>query len=251
VRLERSPCRARVRVEAPAAEALIPALAVAAGAFAHAVTGLGFSLVAAPFLVVALGQRDGVPTAMLLSLALNIVVLVRERNEVLLRESSWLLVPAVLVTPPLAWLSHRVDADGLAVAAGVITIVAALLLASGFRWARAEGRPWAVGAGVASAAMNVVASISGPAVALYALNARWRPAALRGTLQVYFLALNLAGLASLGLPPAPVLPAVGLVIGFVLGTLVTGRVPEQAARFAVLSLATAGGFVAIWHGVSS
>jgi hypothetical protein len=41
------------------------------------------------------------------------------------------------------------------------------------------------------------------------------------------------------------------VIGFVLGTLVTGRVPEQAARFAVLSLATAGGFVAIWHGVSS
>ena len=205
---------------------------------------------AAPFLVVALGQRDGVPTAMLLSLVLNVVVLARERNEVLLREASWLFVPAVLVTAPLAWLSRRVDADGLAVAAGAITIVAAAVLASGFRWTRAEGRPWAVGAGVASAAMNVVASISGPAVALYALNARWKPSQLRGTLQAYFLVLNLAGLVALGLPPLPVVPAVGLVAGFALGMLVAGRVPEGAARLAVLALATAGGCVAIWHGLS-
>ncbi len=49
--------------------------AVAAGAAAQAVTGIGFSLVATPFLVVTSGSREGVREAILLSSVLNLAML--------------------------------------------------------------------------------------------------------------------------------------------------------------------------------
>ena len=60
---------------------MIAWVAVAVGAAAQAVTGIGFALVCAPFLV-SLDGRDGVRTVILLSAALNLVMMVRERRDV-------------------------------------------------------------------------------------------------------------------------------------------------------------------------
>jgi len=228
---------------------VIAAVAVALGAVAQGITGLGFSLVSAPFLIAWLGPREGVRVALVLSTVLNVALLARTHRHVLVREGSLLLVPAVAATPFLAWGARRVDGRVLAVTAGTVTFFAAVALLVGVRWARAARSVGAaVAAGVASAGMNVVGSVGGPALALYAVNAGWPPDRTRPTLQVVFLASNLVALASLGLPSEvvgrwPLLVTLG--VGWVGGLALARRVPARAARTATLLVAMAGGLVAV------
>ena len=220
-------------------------IAVAAGAGAQAITGLGFALVCAPFLIALTDAREGVRTAILLGLGINVAILIREHRHVMVRQGSLLLVPALAATPLLAWALARVDARLLAIAAGVLTIMSAGALFFGLRLALARGAGGAIVAGLVSAAMNVTAAIGGPAVALYAVNAGWDPSRSRSTLQFYFFFLGVVGLVALGLPsPSPVL-AVGLVAGWAAGTAAAPRLPDRVVRLAVLGIATAGGIVAI------
>ena len=156
-------------------------LAVAAGAVAQSVSGIGFTLVSGPLLVAALGPADGVRLSVVLSLVVNVAVLTRTVRETSWRDAVLLLVPAVLATPLLARLLRDAPERALQALAGAATLVGALVLGAGVRWRAAGGRAGAVGAGVVSAAMNVVAGVGGPAVALYAANAGWPAAAMRST----------------------------------------------------------------------
>lgn len=221
------------------------ALAVAAGALAQWVTGIGFALVCAPFLVALLGPEEGVRAAIVLGIPLNVTMLVTSRRDLRLGDAALLLVPAAVVMPLAGAAVRRTDANALALAAGVLTIVAAGLLATGRRAAGIRGRAGAIGAAVVSAAMNAIAAIGGPAVALYSINAGWRPEAARATLQAYFLGLNVITLVVLGFA-WPALPlAVGLVVGLALGWAVAGHVAVDAARLATLAVAAVGGCAAI------
>jgi uncharacterized membrane protein YfcA len=221
------------------------AIAVAAGAVAQAVTGLGFSLVSGPFLVAALGRAEGVRLNVLLSAMLNVVLLAVDRRDVRWPAVATLLVPAAIATPFFAWAFRHIDGRTLAVAAGVLTIASALALGAGLRIRRAAGRAGALVAGVLSAAMNMLAGIGGPPIAMYAVNADWPAMATRPTLQAYFLGLNAAGIVALGLPHFSPLPWVGLGAGWLLGLALVRRVPDTAARPAILLLAAIGGVVAI------
>ena len=221
---------------------------------AQGVTGLGFSLVCAPILIAVLGAREGVRTALVLSTLLNLALLVRTHRDVLVAKGALLLVPAVGATPFLAWGASRVDGTVLTVVAGVLTVLSAAALLSGLRWSRGAAPGWAVVAGIVSAAMNVVGSIGGPALALYSVNAGWAPARARSTLQVIFLATNVVALVSLGLPTsrdggrwAGLVAA--LVVGWVVGLRLHRRVPEGGARVATLLVAAAGGLVAVGRAV--
>lgn len=215
---------------------------------AQGVTGLGFSLVCAPILIAVLGPREGVRTALVLSTFLNLALLARTHRQVLVREGSLLLVPAVAATPLLAWASRRVDGRWLTIVAGALTIASAAALLGGLRWERGRSPVAGVLAGVTSAAMNVIGSIGGPALALYTVNAAWPPLRARPTLQVVFLVSNVVAIVSLGLPrvDASWVGLLGaLVVGLVVGLALARRVPEHAARVATLGVAAAGGVVAI------
>jgi uncharacterized membrane protein YfcA len=225
---------------------VIPAaFAVAAGAVAQAATGLGFSLVSAPFLIAALGRSEGVRLNLLLSAALNLVLLAGERRHTRWSGVLLLLVPAAVATPLFAWTFDRVDGRILAMAAGALAIASAGALAAGLRLQRASGRAGAVVAGVVSAAMNVLAGIGGPPIAMYTVNAEWPAATVRPSLQAFFLGLNAVGLVVLGLPAFSILPWAGLVGGWLIGRAVVRRLPESVARPAILVLAAVGGIVAI------
>src|SRR5687768_2431244 len=132
-------------------------LAVAAGAVAQAITGIGFALVCTPFLAALLGPVDGVRTSLLLSCVLNTAHLSRTGRGVLVREGALVLVPAVLVTPFVAWAVRRADTDVLSALTGTATLAAAGVLAAGVRVERARGRAGAIGAGLVSGATNAVA----------------------------------------------------------------------------------------------
>ncbi|MCW2681993.1 MAG: hypothetical protein JWM62_3394, partial [Frankiales bacterium] len=148
--------------------------AVLLGTLAQSVSGIGFSLVCGPLLVAALGPADGIRLAVALSLVLNVVLLARLFRLVDVRQTLLLLVPSALATPLLAVLVRDLPERPAAAAAGAVVLLGVALLASGLRWHAARGPVGAAAAGVLGALTNLVASVAGPVVALWAANAEWR-----------------------------------------------------------------------------
>lgn len=224
-------------------------LAVAVGALAQSVSGIGFSLVSGPLLVAALGPADGVKLGIVLSLGLNAVLLARHRADLDRRGALLLLVPTALTVPVFAVLLRDLPERPAAALAGATIVVGTVLLALGVRWRAARGRAGAAVTGVVAAATTVMASVSGPAVALWAANAGWPADVQRATLQAYFLGVNVVAVASLGPPSVPagllLACAAALGAGLLVGGPLARRVSEPAARRTTLALAGAGGAVVV------
>ncbi|MEZ5116309.1 MAG: TSUP family transporter [Candidatus Nanopelagicales bacterium] len=216
-------------------------VAVALGAVAQAVTGIGFALVSAPFVIALLGPREGVSVVCVLATLASVLPLLREGRSTRWRDVWLLLAPIAIATPILAWLLSGVQTRVLAAAAGVAILLAVVVLARGVRLRHLTGIPGVVGAGVASAAMNVVGGVGGPPVALYGANAGWSVPESRATLQWLFAFQNAITVAALGWAfPSWELLA-GLLVGTVLGTLVAIRLPLAWARTGVLLVSAVGG----------
>ncbi len=203
-------------------------VAVLVGTLAQSVSGIGFSLVCGPLLVAALGSLDGIRLAVLLSLALNTVLLGRLWREVDVRTTLLLLLPAALSTPLFAVVARRLPERAGAAAAGAVVVVGVAVLASGLRWHAARGRRGAVAAGVLGALTNVLAGVAGPVVALWAANAEWPRRAQHASLQAFFLGLNCVALPSLGTPRV----SAGLLVGCLaaIGRRRAGRCTAVAPR---------------------
>ena len=230
---------------------LLAALAVAAGVAAQAVTGFGFSLVSAPFLIAAYRAPAGVQLNLVLSAAVNVAVLARERRHADRRAAALLLAPALVAVVPAAYVVRRVSRGPLTVAAGAVCLAAVAALASGRRFRRGSGPAGIAATGLVSGAMNVVAGISGPPVVLFALNAAWPPSRLRPTMQLFFLGLNVLTLASLGLPHRlPPALLLGFAGGLLAARLVGHRPSPEAVRRGTLLLAGLGSAVAIARGLA-
>lgn len=225
------------------------ALAVLVGALAQSISGIGFSLVCGPFLIAALGAREGVRLGVVLSLLTNVVLLARHRGDLDRRGVLLLLVPAAVVTVPAALLARRLPDRPAQAAAGAVVVAGALLLAAGVRWRAARGAVGAVAVGAVAAVANVLAGVAGPPVALWADNAGWSPDRTRATLQGFFLGLNLLTLPALGPPtaggPVVLTSVTALGAGLLLGAPLARWVSEPVARLATLALALAGGLVVL------
>jgi uncharacterized membrane protein YfcA len=173
----------------------------------------------------------------------NVGVLAREHRAVMWRRVLPVLVTALAVTPLLAHLLDGAHPRALRALAGAVIVIGAALVAAGR--ARDGGLAGGVVAGIVSAAMNVLASAGGPAVAVYAAGAKWDPLRVRATLQAYFLVLNVVTLATLGPPHWSSTRAIVLVgcllAGSALGGWLAGRVSAQRARAVTLAMAAAGG----------
>ncbi|HVW34808.1 MAG TPA: TSUP family transporter [Acidimicrobiia bacterium] len=232
--------------------ALLAGLAVAAGVIAQSITGFGFSLVGAPFLVAAYRAPTGVQLNLLLSALVNVAVLAREHAHADRRAAALLLLPALVAVLPAAWLVHHTSSGPLTVAAGGACLVAVAALAAGTHLHRLSGRAGTVTVGLLSGAMNVIAGISGPPVVLFAVHNAWPPTRARPTLQLFFLGLNALTIVSLGLPGhLPVAPLIGFAAGLVAARLIGHRPSADAVRRATLVLAGVGSLVAVARGLAS
>lgn len=219
---------------------LVP-LAITAGAFAQAVSGMGFSLVAAPVLLVALGPREGVAVCVLLAALSSIVPLVQDHRPVRPRAVLSLLAPTLLFTPAFAWLVGGADTRGLALGGGVAVIVGVTMIAAGLRsswFARPEA---AILTGSSSALLNVVGGVGGPPIGLHVANSDWPVAETRANLHAFFFAQNLATALVLGvqLPTWPQLAA--LLSGTALGLLLARHFSASSVRRVVLGVSLLGG----------
>jgi len=229
------------------------AAALAAGAAAQGITGFGFSLVAAPVLVLLVGPAHAVRLINVLAVSVNLLLLAHDRGAARYGDALRLLVPAAVVAPLAAYVVHRTDARVLSVVIGVLISLAALAVASGARSSRLRGPVGAAAAGALSAAMNTASGVGGPAIAMYAVNADWPAEAVRPTLQVYFLGLNVLSFVALGPVWPRAAPAVALLAavagGLAGGLALVSRLSAGVVQRAVLGLALAGGITAVIRGL--
>lgn len=236
--------------------------AVLVGAGTQRITGLGFALVASPFIVLLTDPFNGVLLVNGCGTVTALVVLVQVWRDVDTGRAGRLLVPALLTVPAGAWTARHLAAPLLAVLVGGLVLLAltAVLVSARFRRLREASGPATSGqrgallAGAGSGFMNVTAGVGGPALTVYAISTGWPQRSFAATAQLIFAALGAASLAAKGslpsLPPTGWI-AVGaaLLVGIVAGDRVAGRVPAHRARQAVVVLALAGAAVTVCKGV--
>jgi uncharacterized membrane protein YfcA len=220
---------------------VLVAVSILAGALAQSVTGMGFSLVAAPALLAYLGPRGGVAVVVVLAAMASLLPLSQQWRQIRWRDAGSLLLPTLLATPVIALALAGMDTAVVAVAAGVAVIVGVVLLARGASWAWFKGLPGAVAAGLASATLNVVGGVGGPPVGMFAANAGWAPVQARATLQFFFLIQNIVTALVIGVVGPQWWMVAALVVGTLVGMAVVARVPAHLARIAVLVVAALGG----------
>ncbi|MFJ5924349.1 TSUP family transporter [Kitasatospora sp. NPDC092948] len=219
--------------------------AVALGAFAQAATGMGFSLIAAPALIAAVGPHRAVPTVLLLAVLASLLPLARDWRHTRPRDTGRLLLPTLLGTPVAARLLGGADTRVLAVAAGLGVLAGVALLARGLRSAFLQRPAGAWLSGLSSAALNVIGGVGGPPVGLYAANAGWPAREARATLHAFFLVQNIATAAVLGLV-LPSWPAVAaLAAGAATGMALAPRLSPTATRTGVLAVSCVGALALI------
>jgi uncharacterized membrane protein YfcA len=181
----------------------------------------------------------------LLGTLASVLPLLGQWRRVRVRDTATLLVPTLLATPVVAALLAGMDTATVAVAAGVAVLVGVAALWRGFTWHRLVSVPGAIGTGIASATLNVVGGVGGPPVGLYAANAGWDPPESRASLQAFFLVQGIATALVVGLTWPDPWMVLALVIGTLAGMWLAPRIPEHAARLAVLGVAAFGGVALI------
>ncbi len=232
---------------------VIALVAVAVAAAGQAITAIGFSLVAVPFVSFATGPAAAVPTINLVAAGLNLVMLLSERDGVRWRDALRLFVPAALVIPVVGLGINQLPKSTLSIINGVAILIGTALLATGVRAQSLRGRRGALLAGATSGAMNVATSVGGPPAAMYAINAEWPAASYRPTLQAYFLGINIVSFAVRGVPqldhPGLLLALVAATtVGWLVGRGIARRVNDHTVRNLLLLTAAVGGVVALIRG---
>ncbi|SDO57611.1 sulfite exporter TauE/SafE family protein [Geodermatophilus sp. DSM 45219] len=235
-------------------ETALLAVAVLLGAATQRATGLGFALVAAPFLVLLTGPAVGVSLSNALSASLCALVLARTWRRALWREVAVLAVPALLAIPLGVLVVRTLPEGPLLIAIGALAVGAVVVVALGRRRQLLPGRRSAVLAGALAGFMNVTAGVGGPMVTAYAVSRSWPLPVFIPTAQATLLVVNLASLAGKGLPAlGPVawtVSGVALVAGLVAGELVTRRLDAARGLQLVIAVALAGGTATVVRGLA-
>jgi uncharacterized protein len=238
-------------------ELVVGALGVAAASFLGGVTGFAYSLVATPLLLIA-----GFPLPFVVTVNLALAFVTRLSVAYRFRRSMWPRRVALLVggSVPGLWLGvtvlRVVDAETIKIAAGIITMIAAVLLARAVSAPpppRVPGAP--VVAGFFGGFLGASTSLNGVAPVLLLARDKASPRSFLADLAMYFVASNAIGLAILSiqgelredaLSEAFLLWLPGSIVGNWLGTTLGPRLPEVAFRHLTLAVVfVAGGVTAI------
>ncbi|MFG2008499.1 TSUP family transporter [Micromonospora sp. NPDC048868] len=235
--------------------AALAVVAVALGAAMQRVTGLGFALVAAPFLVIILGPFTGVVLANLLSAAINLVVLASTFRALHRRLAVEMIVGVVVAVPLGAWVVASLPGPLLLIGVGSITAISVTWVARGNPLRFLRGRAGPVLSGFTSGFFNTTAGTGGPPLAVYAVSTDWGQRSFVPTVQVVGLVTNVLSLAAKGTPalswPLLLACAVAMTVGIAGGQVLSRWLPEERARGSVIGLALIGSVIAVGKGVTA
>ncbi|MBO0607523.1 sulfite exporter TauE/SafE family protein [Myceligenerans salitolerans] len=240
-------------------------LAILVGGSLQRVTGMGFGLVAGPFIVLLVGPLQGVLLVNVVGAVMALLIIGRVLRGVDWRRYAWLAAASVAVSVPAALLLRGASSAALEVGIGVLVVgamtlalVTSRLRGERRRFAARDPRPLLV-TGVASGFGSVAAGIGGPPLAVYAVLDRWDPRSFAATAQPFFMTNALAAMtaklvfADASFPAFALwewlVIAVALVGSIGLGELLAPHLSREATRRVLIVLAYAGGVATLARGL--
>lgn len=216
--------------------------AVLVGALAQRLAGIGFSLIAAPALTLAIGPSAGVGLTNLLTLLVAFAVLVTSACRVDLARSL-LLVPAGLMgVLPGAILASVLPARPLQVVVGAIAGLGLLAVVAAPRLRVRPSRAATICAGAGSGLTTALAGAGGPVLTVYAVATHWPQQEFIATGQLNYAIQAAMALAIRGVPGLPAATwftgaAAAILVGLAAGAFLTCRISGDHARKATIVLA--------------
>jgi uncharacterized membrane protein YfcA len=171
-------------------------LCVFVGAVIRGFTGFGFGIAATPLLVLLFPPAEIVPPILILQVLAGIQIYMRTRGHI-----DWkLLVPtligAIAGIPLGSLILDVLDSNTMRLIIGVTVLLAAMLLASGFRFKVRPPRWLSGGLGILAGIGSGAAGIPGPPVIVLFLSSPISLAIGRASLSAFFLFVATASSAS-------------------------------------------------------
>lgn len=235
---------------------------VAFAAIVQRITGLGFAMVLAPFLVVILGPQDGVMLTNFLALVAPVLMLGFVWKHIQWRRALWIGAVATATIPLGGWAAALSPPGPLyIVVASLVLVGLSLTVVLSRAAAVRDSRTARVLAGIGTGAGAVTAGVGGPAMTVYSVLTRWDVVTFAATLQPIWIVVSFASLATKwgfsedGLPGLPwwvwLSCAVMIVAGLLVGTVLQKRIPHEIVRRTVIGMAFAGAGLALITGIST
>lgn len=235
----------------PSLVVLFVGLAVAS--VCQALTGIGFTLVAGPVLIMIRGHAVGLQMVIALGLVVTTALLAAEWRHLSVRGLVAVLVPAAVTAPIWLVAINELPDDVAARTAGAVAVLAVLVTAMRFRPRVLRNRVGAVVSGGLSSGLVVAGGVGGPPLIMYAASNGWSLPATRATLNAYFTLFGLVVLALIGPPPMDAsggAAGVGMVGGLLASLWLTGRLAAPLVMRVTLALAGASGLALLVLGAS-
>lgn len=224
------------------------------------VTGSGFGLILSPFVVLLIGAHEGVMLANFLSIFAPIFVMWRTWRLIEWKRLGWILLPALAVMPPAAWLSVHAHEGVLYVAVGSLVIFGILVSLVVHRVRLTlDGPVTRISTGAAVGAGTVLAAVGAPATAIYTALSRWSIPVMIATVQPLWMTVSIVSFGTKwaiddgqlpGLPWWAWIGSVAAIVGgMYAGEWVQRHMNDVALRRAVTAVALLGGILALSMGI--
>lgn len=236
---------------------LIGGVAIFAGSVVQGCAGFGFSLVAAPFLLFILSPREVIPILVLISIALNLMVLKDCGRHLNFKKILPILAGGVLSLPLGIHLLTVLDPGFFKVVVGIFIVAVALIMMSGWRKPLPPSLWSLIPIGLVSGVLNGSLSMSGPPVVLFLNNQGTGKEEFRANMAGYFFSLNLFTVAIYmlkGVLNVEVLTTTAIyvpvfLIGTWIGIKISHVIPEGLFKKVTLTLITLTGIVMVMSNI--
>lgn len=247
-----------MQAEPMVALAIIALVVLAAGL--QRLTGIGFAMMMAPFLVVMIGPHGGVMLTNVLSLLAPILMIPMVWHDIQWRRLAIIGPISILVMPPIGWLAASSPQGPLyIVVASLVIIGLSISLIISRISSAVDGPVVRALTGLGAGGGVVLAGVGGPAMTVYAVLSRWDVRTFAATLQPLWILLACGGFLtklSFSGNEIPVFSwwfwagsVVAILVGMRLGTLVSGRISDSTARRVVIVLAFVGAGLSLLTGI--
>lgn len=227
--------------------------AVTIGAALQRVTGLGFTLISGPLLVLVLNPFDGIVLANILSALIAALVLVRTFRHAQWRTAAKLSIGVVVGVPLGALVVYALDTDMLLILVGALTTIAVVIALMRRPMPVFRGTAGAIFAGSLSGFSNVTAGVGGPAMAMFGSATKMPMSTFVPTIQVVALLTNVLSVAAkpnMSLPwPLLIGSVCCVLVGLVAGSFLQRVITPSRAQTLALALALTGALAATGRGI--
>jgi uncharacterized protein len=161
------------------------ALVVAFSGFINSLTGFGFIIVAAPFLIQILPPKKATSVALILGIILCAAVGLRERRKIAIKVTLQMFAAALFGIPIGTAILVGVNPSAIKIIVGSIVIGVTFALARGMRLPPLQAGSLSLLAGFLSGILSGISGMSGAITVIFLMSQRWSPDQVRPTIATF------------------------------------------------------------------